>query len=284
MKAQQARTFLFVPGDQLEKIVKAFQSDADAVIIDLEDSVRSENKVLARNSLSRRDNSDVPLLIVRVNELGSPEYLDDLKAAISVGADAIMIPKFVPGARAIAIDEDITQIENELGVLTPITVFGLIESSTAVVALINDSQIPSRVSRLALGMADLLHDLGVQTNTPGIFQDLAMASLVLASAVNTLSPPIASPHFTLRDSEGLRVSASRARSMGFGGQLCIHPEQIPVIKECFAVNADDQSWAQNVISHWNDLENNKKGAIVVDGELVDEAMIKRARAILKLLA
>ena len=283
MQLKNARSFLFVPGDQSEKVEKAFKSGADAVIIDLEDAVRTENKVLARNSLNSHQRMDGPFFIVRVNAFDTVECIDDLKAAITAGVDAIVIPKFVPGAKAHAIDSALNAIELELGVSAPVSVIALVESAEGVIALINGSEIPDRVCRLALGTADFLGDLGVSAKAPHIYVNLAMASLVLASAVKKIAPPIAAPHFTLRDNEGVRETCLHARAMGFGGRLCIHPDQVAIVKACFEIDSAELTWAQRVISIWPRENMCKGGAIVIDGELIDEAMVKRARAILELL-
>ena len=286
MKLEAARSFLFVPGDQSEKIEKAFKSGADAVIIDLEDAVQTENKVSARNSLGSlnpHQKIDGALFIVRVNAFDTVECLDDLKAAIAAGVDAVVIPKFVPGAKAQAIDDAIKAIEIDLEVSAPVAVIALVESAEGVIGLINGSEIPDRVCRLALGAADFLGDLSLSAKAPQIYIDLAMASLVLASAMKKIAPPIASPHFTLRDAEGLRESSLHARAMGFGGRLCIHPDQIAIVRASFEIDSAELTWAQRVIAIWPNEEMSKGGAIVIDGELIDEAMVKRARAVIELL-
>ena len=109
-----------------------------------------------------------------------------------------------------------------------------------------------------------------------------MAALVLASAHSQLGAPIDSPHFTIADSQGLREQSLFASEIGFGGKLCIHPVQLAIVEESFKSNVDQKDWATRVIEHWSDRDQ-KSGAILLDGALVDEAMVKQAKRILGLI-
>jgi len=280
-----ARTFLFVPGDQPERILKALHAKTDAVIIDLEDAVRPENKVAARGEIvapvMENKSAAGPLILIRTNEATSKEFIEDLKVALKLQVDAIVLPKFCPGTSAIKVDEVISKVEIELNDSHVMPVIGLIESTAGVLNLLNSSKIPNRVKRLAFGAADLHADLGVTYQASGPNTDLAMAALVLASAHSQLGAPIDSPHFTISDNEGLRERSLYANKIGFGGKLCIHPDQLLIVEESFKTKADEKDWATRVIERWSE-NNQKSGAILIDGSLVDEAMVKRARQILGL--
>jgi citrate lyase subunit beta/citryl-CoA lyase len=281
-----ARTFLFVPGDQPERILKALQAKTDAVIIDLEDSVKSESKVAARagivTQLTENRSATGPLVLIRTNEAKSAEFLDDLKTALDLQVDAIVLPKFISGESAVNVDLVISKVESELNQLHPMPVIGLVESTSGVLNLLNLSFIPDRVVRLALGAADLYADLGVTYKATGPNTDLAMAALVLASAHAKLGAPIDSPHFAVVDKDGLRERAIFANEIGFGGKLCIHPDQLAIVAESFKASADEKDWAVRVIERWN-ARDQKSGVLLLDGSLVDEAMVKRAKQILGLL-
>lgn len=281
-----ACTFLFVPGDQPERILKALQAMADAVIIDLEDAVRPENKAAARAGLipllTPNKFNTSPLILIRTNEATSAEFTEDLKVALNLKVDAIVLPKFSPGASAVRADEVISKIEAGVGQTQPVSVIGLIESTEGILNLLSSSKIPDRVKRLAFGAADLYADLGVTYRASGPNTDLAMAALVLASAHSQLGAPIDSPHFTIADSQGLQVRSRFASEMGFGGKLCIHPDQLAIVQESFQVNVNERDWATRVIERWSDRDQ-KLGAILLDGALVDEAMVKQAKRILGLI-
>ena len=278
-----ARTFLFVPADKPLLIQKALGAATDAVIIDLEDAVRPENKQAARNSLEiSSDSSDRPLIFLRINAFGTSEFEADVRKALELGVDGVVIPKFVPGESALAADQQIKLLESNLAYQDCLSAIGLVESTAGILALLNTPNFPLRIERLAFGGADLYADLGVSYKASGPNTDLAMAALVLASAHSKLAAPLDTPHFSLDDDAGLADRSRFASNMGFGGKLCIHPKQLEIVNEIFSNSTNDQAWAKRVMQSWED-KNQSSGAIVVDGQLIDEAMIKRARQILGLL-
>lgn len=281
-----ARSFLFVPADRPDRITKALNSGADAVIVDLEDAVRPENREVARTFLRRlvdvAPNPEDAVLIVRVNPIGSGDFTPDLQAAFDSGAACIMLPKFVPGQSATAIDASLAALEASHGSDSRMPVIGLIESAAGVLGLSGNAVLPSRLIRLAFGAADLQADLKVTYQTTSIHTDFAMALIVLASAAAGLPAPLDSPHFALEDESGLADSVRRAREGGFGGKLCIHPNQLAIVSSGFGVTEAEQKWAKQVLEHWTDPDNLGVGAIRVGDEFVDEAMVRRARQILEL--
>lgn len=283
---RQARNFLFTPGDQPERIAKALRLKTDVVIIDLEDAVRKENKEFARRAMvqpiTENRTATGPLVVIRTNTFSSPEFVEDLKIAFALDIDAIMLPKFIPGAAAQKIDEGIAAVEVELGRQDLLPVIALIESTVGVLNLLSVPSFPKRVVRLAYGAADLYADLGVTYSETGPNSNFAMASMVMASVNCGLASPIDSPHFDVEDDVGLRANSLFARDMGFGGKLCIHPKQLEIVATAFEPSWSDQEWATGVMEKWNQRSGNI-GAILVDGSLVDEAMVKRARQILSLL-
>ena len=275
-----ARSFLFVPGDRSDRIARALASDADAVIIDLEDAVRAEQKDVARSVVRtlRVGPGGRPLVLVRVNAFGSSEFAQDVTAALEGGAAALMVPKFVPGPQAERLDESLSAIEHGRGAsATPVV--GLIESAAGVLGLSSQAPLPARFSRLAFGAADYYADLGLSYQPSGTHTELAMATLVVASAARGLAGALASPHFALDDEAGLAVASRRARDLGFTGALCIHPAQLETINEQFRPSDAERLWAQRVAEAWDDPAHRSSGAIRVDGQLVDEAMVRRARQV-----
>ena len=161
-------------------------------------------------------------------------------------------------------------------------VIGLIESAAGVLALSGSAVLPTRLIRLAFGAADLQADLKITYQTTSIHTDFAMALIVLASAAAGLPAPLDSPHFALEDESGLADSVRRAREVGFGGKLCIHPNQLEIVRTGFGVTEVEQQWAREVLEHWSDSANRGVGAIRVGDEFVDEAIVRRARQILEL--
>jgi citrate lyase subunit beta/citryl-CoA lyase len=287
-----ARSLLFVPGDRPDRIGKALASGADAVIIDLEDAVRPDSKQYARSVLvdacdrpaaPHPPHSPQPSLLVRVNAFGSPDFADDIEVALTSGVEGIVLPKFVPGREAVEVDAAVSAIETRLGRTDPVPLIGIVESAAGLLGLSGSVEFPARVLRLAFGAADYHADLRISYRPSGVHTDLAMATLVVASAAAGLAEPLDSPYFTLDDDEGLAAAARRARELGFGGALCIHPKQLDIVNSEFGVSEAERAWAERVVEAWNAPSSASRGAIRVGAELVDEAMVRRARQILELL-
>lgn len=207
-------------------------------------------------------------------------FADDVAAALDGCAAAVMIPKFVPGPHADLAMRALAEIESAWDLGAPTPVIGLIESAAGVLALAQPFTLPDGVVRLAFGAADYYADLGLPYQSSGTHTELAMATLVLACAAAGLPSPVASPHFSPGDHTGLVSVSKHARGLGFGGGLCIHPDQIGAVNALFRISNDERSWAHRVIDAWEDPASRTKGAITVDGALVDEAMVRHARSIL----
>jgi citrate lyase subunit beta/citryl-CoA lyase len=278
-----ARSFLFVPGDRPDRVRKALDAGADAIIIDLEDAVRSDARPFARSVV--RDlagdlgDSSPSLILVRVNPHGSADFTEDVTAALDSRVDGVVMPKFVAGDSASEMDAAITALEAGRDRVHPIPVIGLVESAAGLLALSASGGLPPRVVRLAFGAADFYADLRMSYQQAGIYTDLVMTSLVVASAAAGLPTPLDSPHFSISDEAGLVAAVGRARERGFGGALCIHPNQVSIVNTGFAATAEELAWAAKVLAAWGDPSASTAGAIRVGDDLIDEAMVRRARQI-----
>jgi citrate lyase subunit beta/citryl-CoA lyase len=279
-----ARSFLFVPGDRPDRIRKALDAGADAVIIDLEDAVRPSARPFARSVIrdlagGLRDSSP-SVILARVNSHGSPDFAADVTAVVDGALDGIVVSKFVPGTTASEMDDAMSAIESGRGRAHTTPVIALVESAAGVLGLSVPKGLPPRVRRFAFGAADFYADLRISYHPAGIYTDLAMTALVIASAAGNLPAPLDSPHFSIDDEAGLAAAVGRARERGFGGALCVHPNQISIVNAGFAATEDERTWAAKVLAAWNDPSKSAAGAIRVDDELVDEAMARRARQII----
>jgi citrate lyase subunit beta / citryl-CoA lyase len=277
-----ARSFLFVPGDRPDRVGKALGTGADAIIIDLEDAVRPDVRPYARSvvrELSEQPRvASQPLVLARVNPFGSTDFAEDVEAAIDGRVDGIVMPKFVPGQAAIEMDAALNTIESGRDGADRMPLIGLVESAAGLLGLSAPTEFPSRVKRLAFGAADFYADLRISYHQSGIHTDLAMATLVIASAAQGLPAPLDSPHFSIGDEAGLASAVARARERGFGGALCIHPNQVAAVNAGLAASEEEQAWAVKVLAAWS--EPSSAGAIRVGDELIDEAMVRRARQII----
>jgi len=137
------------------------------------------------------------------------------------------------------------------------------------------------VACLALGRFDLAADLGIDPDGTSPALAMARASVVLASTAEHLGLPLDSPWLKISDLSGLRAAAKRARADGFGGMLVIHPSHVTTVNEVFSPTSDEIAWAQGIVASSAEAESGGRGAYTRDGQMVDEAIVKRARAILR---
>lgn len=280
----RVRTFLFTPGDQPNRIKKALTSSADAVVIDLEDAVRIEKKIEVRHSVNQLfevfKQDQRPKVIIRTNQLNSDFFTNDLELAFNIKADAIMIPKFISGDFEIELNKKLAKLEKDFGLNVQMPIIGLVESVAGVLSLIRSPLFTSRVQALAFGAADFAADSGILGEVIETNLLFAQAVIVMASVEASLTPPIASPHFDINDELGLRSTSERAFSMGFGGRLCIHPNQLQIVTESFEYSDADKEWAASVVAKWSEQES---GAFLVGTSLIDQAMVKQAKKIIALI-
>ena len=263
------RAVLFVPATRPERFAKALGSGADAVIIDLEDAVEASLKDQARESVRAfaRSQPDTPFLL-RVNAVDTPWFEDDLAlCAECVGLQEVLLPKA----------ESAVQVARAATSGRP--VLPIIESAAGVLAL-GELAHAAGVSRLSCGTIDLMLDMGTRPDTPGARDVLqhVRTQLLLHSAVAGLAAPLDGVHPDFSDKDGLAAAAVLARDMGFGGMLCIHPAQVPVIQSVFAPDAAELDWARRVVEQ---AEATGSFAFQVDGKMVDAPVIARARQLLE---
>ena len=254
--------YLFCPADRPDRYQKA-QDRADFVIIDLEDAVAPANKVAAREALANNpiDPDDV---IVRINALTSPQSLEDLDVLISLKYRRIMVPKA----------EDVAAIGN----LTGFEVIALCETARGVVRAAEIAEVPTVVG-LMWGAEDLIVSLGGRSSRreDGSYLDVAAhaRSTVLLAAGAAGKPAIDSVYLNTEDEEGLAAEAQDAASSGFVAKACIHPSQVATVREAFRPSAAEVAHARRV------LEAARSDSVsVVDGQMIDEPLLRQARAVL----
>jgi citrate lyase subunit beta/citryl-CoA lyase len=255
-------TALYVPGDRPERFDKAVASGADLVILDLEDAVPDHAKGEALANVVAWLGSPPPdtAIQVRVNEHATHE----IRAVRATGAQVgLRIPK-VEDHRGL---DDIAVLADGL----PLT--ALIESARGMEAAAAISAHPA-VHEVALGEADLASDLGT---TDPLVRDHLRLRLLLAARAAGLPAPMISAYPAIRDLEGLREDTLRGKALGLRGRVAVHPGQLAVIREVFAPDEEERAWARAVI----DALEGGGVATLADGQMVDPAMLGRARRILE---
>jgi len=253
-------------------IEKATRFEADSVILDLEDAVLPERKVAAREAVSQaleRFDFHGKERVVRINGLKTEYALEDLRALsqFKVKPDALIIPKAQSA-------EEIKQLETQLGAIALIPA---IETAKGVLEAESIAQSSPNVVALMFGGGDLATDLGAELTKDTLFY--ARSRLVIVAAAYGLQA-IDYPCLNVKDLEGLKADARHAASLGFAGKAVIHPDQIPVVNEIFTPLAERIEWARKIVEAYQQAG---RGAIAVDGELVDLMTVRMAERILKVV-
>jgi citrate lyase subunit beta/citryl-CoA lyase len=261
--AGSAIIWLFVPGDRPDRFEKALASDADEVIIDLEDAVAARAKAYARDVTVAWLGTGGRAW-VRVNGHDTPWHDADLAALAGLpGLKGIVLPK--------ATNPDVL---DDVGRTTKTAIIALIETAAGIHRAFDIAAAPA-VHRLALGSIDLALDLNARETDTALL--LARSTIVVASRVADLPPPIDGVTTNFAEPTEVARDAAHARELGFGGKLCIHPAQITAARAPFLPTPDELSWAHKVLAA---ASARGGGATQVDGRLIDQPVQRLARRIL----
>lgn len=258
------RSLLFVPADRPERFGKALNAGAHAVILDLEDAVTPERKDAARGMVSEFLGSH-PGCWVRMNGIESSWFEDDLLMLRGAPRAGVMIPK----AEA---PEVFNAVSSTLGRSLPLV--ALVESAIGLARCRELARLEG-VDRLAFGSVDFALDLGIKGQEDELL--FARSELVLASRLANRPSPIDGVTLALDSDEVLVRDVARARRLGFGGKLCIHPKQVAATNAGFQPDAAEIEWARRVVAA---AEANASGALRLDGKLVDRPVVEQARRLL----
>jgi citrate lyase subunit beta / citryl-CoA lyase len=283
------RSLLFVPGDSESKLDKALNSGADALIVDLEDSVASSRKAEARTTaqtyLCKASRiAERPQLLVRVNGLDTGLIDDDLDAVLPGKPDAIMLPKARGGASIVHLDAKLTAREAIHGLREGLVRIVAIATETAVALFAAGTYGGSspRLTALSWGAEDLSADLGAETNRDADGRFTApfvwARNLCLAGAAAAEIAAIDTVFVDFHNPEGLRREAEEARRDGFAGKLAIHPNQIAIINEVFTPSATAIADAEAVIAAF--ATDPGAGVVGLNGVMYDRPHLERAKRLL----
>ncbi len=283
------RSMLFVPADSEKKLAKGLESGADALILDLEDSVAAASKPAAREMARAFLAQHVltrgrPLLMVRVNALDTGLTDADLDAVVGAGPDAIMLPKAEGGRDVSHLDAKLTAREAIAGMDegTIKVVVVATETAKAVFGLGTYQGASPRLSGLTWGAEDLSADIGAETNRAPDGRHTEpfriARSLCLFGAVAAGVQPIDTVFPAFRDTEGLTRECEEARRDGFTGKMAIHPAQVPVINAVFSPTPEAIAEAEAVVAAF--AANPSAGVVNIGGEMFDRPHLTRAERLL----
>ena len=283
------RSLLFAPGDSGRKIDKALASSADAIILDLEDSVTAENRPAARKlvaqTLTEHGANHPDRLWVRINPVPTEDCLDDLAAVTVPGLAGVMVPKPDSAEDMNTVSHYLSALERKAGLprgdVKMLSVMTETAQAFLSAATYSHGARPRLVGVL-WGAEDLSAALGATTNTD-INGELSFTyqmarSLCLAAAAASESQPIDTVFSDFKDPEGLKANCRAARREGFLGKIAIHPNQVDIINETFTPSIDEIAHATAVIFAFDD--NPGKGTVGLEGKMLDRPHLVQAQRVM----
>ena len=287
-KLEFIRTALFVPGNRPDRINKAINTSADAVIADLEDAVppalKAETRPVVREKILEHHS---PRLLVRVNALDTEFVQDDLDELVVEGLACIIFPKIEKPEHIQAANRLLTDAEAKKGIPTgAISIIALIESALGVenaFRIISEKTNPARLFTAAFGAADFTLDMGIEMTKAGEEIAFPRARLAIACRAAGIEPPLDTPFMIdLKDLDALEADAKSAKQLGFQGKLCIHPNQVDICNRIFSPTDKDIEQAHKIVAAFNKAEAAGTGVLQVDGKFIDLPLVKQAQRILKI--
>jgi citrate lyase subunit beta/citryl-CoA lyase len=279
MTIRPRRSILYMPGSNARAIAKARTLPADAIILDLEDSVAPDAKEAARSQVVdavRAGGFGAREVFVRVNGLDTPWCVDDLGAVCAAAPDAVLVPKIATAAQLEQIGKRLldTQADHRTRVWamleTPFAVLNVREIAAAAL----DSE--TRFTGFVLGTNDLAKDTSARI-VPGRAPMLAWLSLAIAAARAYGLLVIDGVYNDLGDADGFARECAQARDLGFDGKTLIHPSQIDACNMAFSPGADEVAQARRIIGAFDLPENKDKGVVALDGRMVERLHAETAR-------
>lgn len=284
------RSMLFVPGDDIRKLEKSLLSKADALILDLEDSVALTQKTKARTMVLDFLRRHVPvrprpLLYVRINPLDTGMTDEDLDAILTGKPDGVMIPKAVGRTDLVETARLLSRHEERAGTPDGFTKIMLVatETAAAVLALPTVPGSTTRLSALTWGGEDLAADIGAEQNhdDSGAFTPtyVMVRSMALLTAVASGVQPIDTPFTNYRDLEAFAADCKISRRDGFTGRIAIHPNQVGIINDMFTPSLEAVRHARSIVDAF--AANPGLGVVGIDGKMIDRPHLRQAERILE---
>jgi citrate lyase subunit beta/citryl-CoA lyase len=274
------RSVLYMPGSNARAQEKAKTLPADAIILDLEDAVAPDAKAAAReivcNSVQQGGYGGREL-IIRVNGLDTPWGAEDIRAAVSVQPDAILVPK-VESAEMVHKVESLMEAN---GALATTAIWCMIETPRGVLRVADIAAASSRLGALIMGTSDLVKDVHAR-HTPMRLPMLTSLSLCILAARAEGLAILDGVYLDLQDTEGFRNACVQGLELGFDGKTLIHPSQVEPTNDVYAPDAAEVDLSYRIIEAFAAAEKEGKGVVVVDGKLVENLHVENAKRLVAL--
>jgi citrate lyase beta subunit len=277
------RSKLFVPGSRPELFAKAMSGPADAISIDLEDAVLESRKSEARQTvgdfLREQGDDSTPdkLVIVRINDITTKHFENDLDAVAWPALHAVNLPKAESPKMVRAVAEILDRLEAERGITRRIGILANIESPKGLRRAAKIASASRRLIGLQIGFGDLFEPLSMDRRNSEAVHQVQLAVRFAAAGGNL--PAYDGAFSDVSDPEGYRAEAMHARRLGYAGKSCIHPNQVAMANDVFRPSEEEIGFAQRVLAAWVDAERRGLGAITVEGRMIDKPFVERARLI-----
>ncbi|MBS1882220.1 MAG: CoA ester lyase [Actinobacteria bacterium] len=281
--APPTRSQLFVPADRPQWYEKAMAVGPDALILDLEDAVATNSKTAARSAVAGflADSRKRPVTLVRVNERESRHFLDDVLVAVEAGADGILLPKVAGPEDVIAVAALVDAAERRCGREDETTVIvPLLETPRAIRGAFQIAEASRRVAYmggLTIQGGDIEGGIGFRWSPEGAETIAWRTSILIDARAAGVPSPVTGVWGDVADLDGLRRFAEQGRSLGYEGMAVIHPSHVPVVNDVFAPGEDELDRDRRLIEAMEEAERSGTASIRFDGQMVDLAMVERAR-------
>ena len=262
----------------------ALSSEADAIMLDLETTIVSSEKELARNiALQTLSLGPRPAVFVRINEVDSANAFDDLVVLKDPALRGIVLPQAEDARQVLIVDWMLSRMEEKYQRSgAPVEILPLIESAKGVENLADVVSASRRVRQVTFGVADYCLDTGVQNSRDEAEIAYIRNRLVHASRACGLEAPIDTVWLDLNDPEGMERSLGRGKQGGFFGKLCIHPSQAKLANAAFTPSAEEVAQARKIADAFQEAMQNDVAAIRIDGRLIDLPIARKAQRIVDL--
>lgn len=272
-----SRCFLFTPGNKEELANKGWKYNPDYIILDLEDAVAFSEKATARKVVRKVTSESDRKWAVRINDLSTEYWFTDVTTVLNNNIDILMVPKVESPEQVIMLDNVLTSLERERGMDHSVRLIVLIETSKGLVNMESIACSSSRIHSMALGAVDLANELGITPGPDNSIINYAKAKLVIASSMAGISQPYDTVSTNFKDLDALKKECISAKENGFSGKHAIHPAQIQVIREVFSPSEKELEGARLIVKEYEKAMSEGKGAIKIEGEMIDYPVYLKAK-------
>lgn len=278
------RTMLYIPGINPKMLAKAMETEADSVLLDLEDSIAPDKKQEARELVRDILAEDFGRITktVRINGMNTPYAIDDLKTIIPAKPDAVRIPKIESKEDVEHADAIISRLEEKNGIpLGSVKIHAMIETALAVENAFEIAKSSKRIDAITIGGQDLTADMGIGKTESGIELAYARGRIVMAAKAARVAA-IDTVYADVKNEEGLLAETQMIKDLGFDGKAVIHPRQIGVIHSVFTPSSEEIEKAKEIVDAFNDAKARGVGVFTIGTKMIDAPVVARAEKVLEI--